>query len=102
MKRLPRTEAEWLDEQERSAREGVRRAIVGLGEDAAHALNVRALKSDHPDLAYAIDQVGQALGSDAVLSAIETSVAAAALPPEARGGIVRKLLSAFSRSANAH
>jgi hypothetical protein len=98
--RRPRTESEWLELKELEAREGVRRAIVALGQDAANALGKPELTREHPALSTALEHAGGVLASDSILNMIETSVAVRAMPPALRAGMLTRLVESFSRLAD--
>lgn len=58
--------------QERVVRDDIRRCTVALGLDLVRALHVPTKTGDHPLVRLALEQAGDALGSDLVLDRIES------------------------------
>jgi hypothetical protein len=68
----PRTEEEWIESQERVARDDIRRCALALGRDVARAAHLPRGVGEHPLLRLALEQAGDVLASDLVLDRIES------------------------------
>ncbi len=68
----PRTEEEWIESQEKAARDNIRRCALALGRDIARAARLPSGVGEHPLVKLSLDRAGEVLASDLVLDRIES------------------------------
>lgn len=68
----PRNEEQWLEDQERIARDNIRRCTLALGRDLARAAHLPRGAGEHPLVRLSLERAGDVLASDLVLDRIES------------------------------